>query len=353
MAEVDMDKMGPFLDKMVDDLGPVFGAALTTIGIRLGLYKAIADSTGPVTPGELATKTGTLERMIQEWLCSQAASGYVEFDAETDRFSMTPEQIAVFVDEDSPFCLQAAFEFTPIMYADLEKISSAFSSEEGFAWGDHAEGCSCATAKYFRPTYRSFLLQEWLPALDGVRERMESGCAVADVGCGHGISTTLMAGAFPQSTFTCIDYDEPSIECARANAREAGATNVDFQVAASKEFEGTYDVIAFFDCYHDMGDPVGVAKHALTRLSEDGSVFLVEPFANDTIQENMTPVGRMYYAASTMFCTPCAISQNGSGIVLGAQAGEAQTRRCFLEAGFSELNRVTETPFNIVYQASP
>ena len=317
MAEVDMEKMGPFLGKLVDDLGPVFGAALTTIGIRRGFYKAMADSAGPVTASELARKTGTLERMIGEWLCSQAASGYVEFDAQTGRFSMTPEQIAVFVDEDSPFCMQGAFEFTPCIYADLEKISSAFSSAEGLAWGDHAEGCSCATAKYFRPTYRSHLLDEWLPALDGVKERMESGCAVADVGCGHGISTALMAASFPQSTFTGIDYDEPSIESARANAREAGVSNVDFQVAASKEFDGTYDVIAFFDCYHDMGDPVGVAEHALSRLSSDGSVFLVEPFGYDTIQENMTPVGRIYYAASTMFCTPCAISQNSSSIVLG------------------------------------
>jgi SAM-dependent methyltransferase len=353
MQAIDMEKMGPFLGKLVDDLGPVFGAALTTIGIRLGLYRAMAESSGPVTAGELARKTGTHERMIQEWLCSQAASGYVEFDAQTGRFSMTPEQIAVFVDEDSPFCLQAAFEFTPVIYADLDKISAAFSSEGGFPWGDHAEGCSCATAKYFRPTYRSHLLQEWLPALDGIKERMEAGCTVGDVGCGHGISTALMAASFPKSTFTCIDYDEPSIECAMANAKEAGVSNVNAQVATSKEFEGTYDVITFFDCYHDMGDPVGVAKHALDRLSANGSVFLVEPFGSDTIQENMTPVGRMYYAASTMFCTPCAISQNGSAIVLGAQAGEKRTRDCFLEAGFSELNRMAETPFNIVYQAVP
>ena len=334
MPEVDMEKMGPFLGKLVDDLGPVIGAALTTIGIRQGFYKAITESPGPVTAGELAKKTGTLERMMQEWLCSQAASGYVEFDPETDTFSMTPEQVAVFVDEDSPFCMQGAFEFAPVIYADLEKISSAFSSKEGFAWGDRAEGCSCATAKFFRPTYRGHLLQEWIPALDGVKERMEAGCTVADVGCGHGISTILMAEAFPQSTFTCIDYDEPSIECAKANAKEAGVSNMDFDVATSKEFPGTYDVIALFDCYHDMGDPVGVAKHILSRLSTDGSAFLVEPFGNDTIQENMTPVGRLYYAASTMFCTPCAISQNGSSIVLGAQAGEKRTRECFLEAGF-------------------
>ena len=353
MADVDMEKMGPLLGKLVDDLGPVFGAALTTIGIRRGFYQAMADSAGPLTARALAEKTGTLERMMEEWLCSQAASGYVEFHAQTGSFSMTPEQIAVFVDEDSPFCLQGAFEFAPTIYADLEKISAAFSSEEGFAWGDHAEGCSCATAKYFRPTYRSHLLQEWLPALDGIEERMETGCRFADVGCGHGISTTLMAASFPKSTFTCIDYDEPSIEAARANVRETGVSNVDFQVAASKEFDGTYDVIAFFDCYHDMGDPIGVAEHALARLSPGGSVFLVEPFGYDTIQGNLTPVGRMYYAVSTMFCTPCAISQNGSGIVLGAQAGENRTRECFLSAGFSELNRITETPFNIVYQAKP
>ena len=349
---IDMAKMEPLLGKMVNDLGPMMGGALVLIGDQLGFYKELA-ATGPLTAAELAQNTGTAERLVQEWLHAQVAAGYIESGEENERFSIPPEQRAIFVDEDSPFYMMAAFEFMPIAYQDREKVIDAFQSGGGVGWGDHSEGCDCATAKFFKPTYTAHLLQDWLPALDGVQQKLEEGCTLADVGCGHGISTMLMAEAFSKSTFTGIDYHAPSLEHARHAVQEARLNNVHFITAASKEYEGQYDVVGLFDCYHDMGDPVGVARHIRASLKEGGTCFLIEPYANDTLTENLTPVGRLYYAASTMFCVPCAMSQNGSGIALGAQAGEKRLGECFTEAGFSRFQRMTETPFNIVYQATP
>ncbi len=350
---IDQKKMESLLQKIVSDLGPMLGSALVNIGTRLGLYEAIASAKGPVTPEELASATGTARPMIHEWLCQQAASGYVDYDSQTGRFSMTPEQKAIFVQEESPFFMQGAFEFVPVIYADLDKIAGAFRSGSGLSWGAHNEGCGCATAKFFKPTYSTHLVPEWIPALEGVKERMETGCAVADIGCGHGISTLFMARAFPNSRFVGFDYHEPSIEHAKANLAEWGAKNVEFRVASSKDYPGVYDVVGFFDSYHDMGDPVGIARHVRASLKPDGTCFLVEPFAFDTVEENLNPVGRVYYAGSTVFCTPCAMSQNGSEVLLGAQAGEKRTRQCFISAGFSTFRRAAETPFNIVYQARP
>lgn len=346
---VDMSKMEPLLGKMVSDLGPMLGGVLVYIGDRLGLYEAMAGA-GPVTSAEIASRAGTSERLTEEWLCAQAASGYIEVSGDT--FSLSPEQEALFVDEGSPFYMMGAFDFLPIAYQDRDKVLEAFRSNQGVGWGDHSEGCDCATAKFFKPTYSGHLLQEWIPALDGVQERMERGCAVADVGCGHGISTVLMGRAFPRSSFMGIDYHEGSIEHARENAREAGVANVSFKASTSKEYEGVFDIVALFDCFHDMGDPVGVASHVRESLKDGGTCFLVEPYANDVLADNLTPVGRLFYAASTMFCVPCAMSQNGSSTVLGAQAGEKRIAQCFKEAGFNGFERRTETPFNIVYQAS-
>ena len=348
----DNSKMEKFLGKMVGDMGAAATAALVLIGDRLGLYKALASS-GPVTSVELAERTNTSERYVREWLAAQAAAGYVEYESATEKFSMTPEQTAVFADQDHPAYLAGGFYGIASMFLDEPKITEAFRTGKGVAWHEHSECLFCGTEKFFRPGYVANLIAEWIPALDGVREKLERGARVADVGCGHGVSTVVMAQAFPKSEVVGFDYHEPSVVRARQVAKEEGVGNVTFEVASAKTFPGeNYDLVAFFDCLHDMGDPVGAAAHVLQSLHADGTWLIVEPFAHDKLEQNLNPVGRMFYAFSTMICTPASKSQE-VGLALGAQAGEARLREVVTSGGFTRFRRATETPFNLILEARP
>lgn len=345
-------KLDAFLEKMIHEMGAATSAALVLVGDKLGLYQALAEN-GPLNSEELAGRTGTTERYVREWLAGQAAAGYVNHDAATGTFEMTAEQAAVFADPDSPVFLAGGFYGIASLFIDEPKITSAFRTGEGVGWEQHSECLFCGTEKFFRPGYMSNLTSEWIPALDGVQQKLQRGAAVADIGCGHGVSTSVMAGAFPQSRFFGFDYHEPSIVRARELAREQGVENVTFDVASAKTFPGNdYDLVAFFDCLHDMGDPVGAAAHVLQSLRSDGTCLIVEPFAHDTLSENLNPIGRMYYAFSTMVCTPASMAQE-VGLALGAQAGEKRIRAVLESAGFTRFRRATETPFNLVLEARP
>lgn len=347
---VNQEKLQNFLHKMVGELGAAASGTLVLVGDKLGLYKAIA-SHGPLSSDELAEKTATNERYVREWLSAQAAAGYVEYDAAAESFFMTPEQVAVFADEESPVLMTGGYYSVASLYKDEPKLSEAYASGTGIGWGDH-DGCLfCGTAKFFRPSYKANLVSSWIPALDGVEEKLEAGARVADVGCGHGISTVLMAEAFPNSTFVGYDFHEKSIEHARQIAEEAGVENVSFEVAAAKDYPGSdYDLVTFFDCLHDMGDPVGAAAHVRETLAEDGTWMIVEPFAGDKLEENLNPVGRVYYAYSASVCTPSSLSQE-VGAALGAQAGEARLRDVVTSGGFGRFRRAAETPFNLILEA--
>jgi SAM-dependent methyltransferase len=301
---------------------------------------------------DLAQATGTAERYVREWLATQAASGYVDYDAETKTFSMQPEQALALANEDSPVFMGAIGNLVAATFLDEPKISEAFRTGRGVGWNRRSECLFCGTARFFRTGYKHHLVQEWLPALDGVMAKLERGARVADVGCGHGVSTRLMAEAFPKSRFVGFDYHEASIEAARLAARQAGlAERVTFDVASAKAFPGGgYDLVCFFDCLHDMGDPVGALKHVREALAPDGTCMLVEPFANDRLEDNLNPVGRVYYAASTMICTPASLDQE-VGLALGAQAGEGRLREVARQAGLSRFRRATETPFNLILEA--
>ncbi|MFQ5494735.1 MAG: class I SAM-dependent methyltransferase [Phycisphaerae bacterium] len=341
-----------FLEKMIGDMGAAASASLVLIGEKLGLYKALADC-GPLEPGGLAERTGTAERYVREWLAAQAASGYVDHDPATGRFSMNADQAAVFSDQNSPVYLAGGFTGIASLFLDEPKISAAFRSGEGVAWHEHSECLFCGTEKFFRPGYMNHLVADWIPALEGVREKLERGATVADVGCGHGISTTVMAKAFPRSRFVGFDYHEPSVVRAGEVAKEAGVENVTFEAAAAKTFPGRdYDLVAFFDCLHDMGDPVGAVSHVRQSLKSDGTLMIVEPFAHDELEKNLNPIGRMYYCFSTMVCTPASLSQE-VGLALGAQAGEKRLREVVESGGFTRFRRATETPFNLVLEARP
>lgn len=349
---IDETKLNELLSKMVGDMGAAAVAPLVILGDKLGLYKALA-SGGPLTTEELSEQTGTTERYVREWCAAQAGSGYIEYDPESQAFGMSPEQQAVFADGDSPACMTGGYYAISSLFTDEPKISHAFKSGEGVAWGDHAECLFCGTEKFFRPGYMANLVADWLPALEGVADKLQRGAKIADVGCGHGASTLVMGKAFPNSTFTGFDFHEASIQHANAHAREMGLKNVKFEVAAAKHFPGQdYDLVAFFDCLHDMGDPVGAAAHALQALKPDGTMMLVEPFAHDSLEDNLNPVGRMYYCFSTMVCTPSSISQE-VGLALGAQAGEKRLQEVAMEGGFTRFRRATETPFNLVLEARP
>ena len=350
--ELNEEKLNEFLGTMVTEMGAAANGALIIMGDKLGLYKSLATN-GPMTSEQLSEATGTTERYVREWLSAQAASGYIEYDAEGENFSMTPEQNAVFADRESPVLMTGAFYAIASMYIDEPKISHAFKSGEGVAWGDH-DGCLfCGTEKFFRPSYKANLVSTWIPALDGVTEKLTAGAKVADIGCGHGISTIVMAQAFPNSDFIGYDFHDESVEHASGLAKEAGVTNISFAVATAKTFPGDeYDLVTFFDCLHDMGDPVGACAHAHKSLKADGTCMIVEPFANDSLQENLNPVGRAFYAFSTMICTPSSISQE-VGLGLGAQAGEKRLQDVALSGGFSRFRRATETPFNLILEARP
>ena len=350
--ELNEAKLHEFLGKMVTEMGAAAIGALIIMGDKLGLYKSLATS-GPMTSQQLSEATGTTERYVREWLSAQAASGYIEYDAGSESFSMTPEQIAVFGNEESPVLMTGAFYGIASMYIDESKIENAFRSGEGVAWGDH-DGCLfCGTEKFFRPSYKANLVSSWIPALDGVKEKLQQGAKVADVGCGHGVSTMEMAKAFPNSEFLGYDFHAESVEHASAMAKDAGIKNISFEMATAKTFPGKdYDLVTFFDCLHDMGDPVGACSHVVKALSPDGTCMIVEPFANDSLQENLNPVGRAFYAFSAMICTPSSISQE-VGLGLGAQAGEKRLKEVITSGGFSKFRRATETPFNLILEARP
>jgi SAM-dependent methyltransferase len=349
---VDMDKLNAFVGRFVGDLGATAHAGMVVIGEKLGLYKALAAQ--PMTSTELAAKTATDERYVREWLSSQAAGGYVTYDEKTNKFSLDEEQAFTLANEDSPAYLPGAFELALGALAAVPRITESFRTGAGMGWHEHAEGVFHGCEKFFRPGYAANLVSSWIPALQDVQQKLEAGARVADVGCGKGASTLLMAQAFPKSHFTGFDYHDQSIEGARNSAKRQGiADRVTFEVAKAKEYPGTnYDFVAVFDCLHDMGDPVGAAAHVLKSLQKDGTWMIVEPFANDQLKDNLNPVGRVYYSFSTLLCTPCSRSQE-VGLCLGAQSGEARIRDVVTSAGFTRFRRAAETPFNIVYEARP
>lgn len=350
---LDQERLETFVFKMLNDLGAAQAVPLVRMGDALGLWKALAE-TGPTTPGELAAATGCAERYIREWLSAQAAAGYVEYDAEEETFSLSPEQAMVFADEDSPVYLMGAFDLAASLVRDAPLVEAAFRTGEGVAY-DRREGCLfCAMRRFFRTGYRNDLLATWLPALDGMVDRLGAGAKVADVGCGHGVATIMMAEAFPASAFVGYDFHADSIEDARRHAEAHGVQDrLRFEVADAQGYEeGGFDLITFFDTLHDLGDPVGAARQARRALKEDGALMVVEPIAGDRLEENINPVGRLYYSGSTMVCVPASLAQDGRA-ALGAQAGEARLTEVLREAGFSRVRRAATSPFNMVLEARP
>ncbi len=348
--ELNETKLNDLLGKVVTEMGAAANGPLITIGDKLGLYKTLSTS-GQLTSQELATKTNTAERYIREWLSAQAASGYVNYNSMNKKFSMTPEQTAVFGNDKSPVFMTGAFYAISSLYFDESKIEEAFKTGDGVSWGDHNTCLFCGTEKFFSPSYEGNLITNWLPALDGVVEKLQKGAKVADIGCGHAASTIIMAKAFPNSSFIGFDFHKASIEQAKERAQNTGLTNVSFAVATAKDFPGNdYDFITFFDCLHDMGDPIGACVHTKAALKPDGTCMVVEPFAKDSLEENMNPVGRAFYAFSTMLCTPCSLNQE-VGLALGAQAGEKRLKEVISKGGFTNFKRATETPFNLILEA--
>ena len=349
-AEADIEQ---FVHKALGDVSGALTASLVVIGDKLGLYRAL-DEGGPATPSELAARTGTTERYVREWLNAQAAAGYVGYDRRTQRYELPPAHAACLTDDTSPACVLGAFQaMTAAMKAE-PRIADGFRSGKGVGWHEHDADLFVGVERFFRPGYAAHLVDEWIPSLDGVREKLERGARVADVGCGLGASTIILAKAFPRSTFVGFDYHPASIERARERARAAGVENrTAFEVASAKGYPGSdYDLVAFFDCLHDMGDPVGAARHVRESLAPDGTWLLVEPFANDQVEENLNPVGRLFYSVSTLVCTPASLSQE-VGLALGAQAGEGRLRAVLEQAGFTRIRRATATPFNLVLEARP
>src|SRR5450755_1254136 len=350
---IDTDKLMAFVFRAVDEVGATLNTALVVMGDRLGLYRALAGA-GPLTPGELAARTNTAERYVREWLNAQAAGSYIDYDPDSGRYTLPAEHAIALTDESSPAYLPGFFQIALGSVADSPRITDAVKTGEGMGWHDHGhdvfEGCE----RFFRPSYNASLVSAWLPALDGVVAKLQSGATVADVGCGHGASTILMAQAFPASTFVGSDYHEGSIATARRKAAEAGVSDrVRFEVAPASAYSGgDYDLVTMFDCLHDMGDPVGAARHVRQSLSADGTWLIVEPAAGDRVEENFNPVGRAYYGFSTLLCTPASLSQE-VGLALGAQAGEARIREVVQGAGFTQFRRASETPFNLVFEARP
>ncbi|MGE8174850.1 class I SAM-dependent methyltransferase [Pseudomonas fluorescens] len=346
---MDEAKLNDFMGKVVSDMGGAAMLANMILGDELGLYRAMADSQ-PVTPEALASKTGCNARLLREWLSAHAASGYMEHV--DGKFRLPEEQALALAIEDSPVYVAGGAAVIASFYHDKDKLIAAMRGNGALAWGDHHSCMFKGTERFFRPGYRAHLVGEWLPALEGVVGKLQAGAKVADVGCGHGASTVVMAKAFPASNFVGFDYHAPSITTATQRAEEGGvADRARFVQSTAKNFPGNdYDLICYFDCLHDMGDPVGAAKHAYQALKPDGTVLLVEPYANDRLDENATPVGRLFYAASTFICTPNSLSQE-VGLGLGAQAGEARLRDVFTQAGFTHFRRAAETPFNLILEA--
>jgi SAM-dependent methyltransferase len=353
MTAIDQTRLEAFVGQAVVDMGAAISGLLLHIGDRLGLYKAMAGA-GPITSSTLAAKTGTHERYVREWLGNQTAGGYVVYNPADRTYELPAEQAMVVADEDSPVFLGGAFESIASCYADHDIFVDAFRTGAGVAWGDHDDRLFSGVVRLFRPGYAAHLADEWLPALDGVDEKLRSGASVADVGCGLGASTIIMAQRYDRSTFVGFDIHEPSIDAARKAAAEAGVNQrVRFDVAAAKDFPGDgYDLICLFDCLHDMGDPVGAARRVRQALAPDGTLLLVEPQAGDALEQNQNPVSRAFYGLSTVICTPASLAQE-VGLGLGAQAGEQAITEVLREAGFSHVRRATETPFNLILEARP
>lgn len=345
---IDEQKLESLLGTMVNELGAAANAALVLLGDKLGLYKALA-AHGPQSSSELAQWTNTKERYIREWLSAQAASGFITYHGGDGTFALSPEQAAVFADEESPVNMTGGFYSLAAVFAGEPQLTSAFKSGRGIGWGDQCSCLFCGTERFFRPGYKAHLVDEWLPALDGAVKKLQSNARVADVGCGHGASTIVMSEAFPNSQFSGFDFHAPSIETARGKA--TGIPNATFSVARAQDFGGgAYDLITVFDALHDMGDPVGAAAHMRSKLAEDGTLMIVEPLAADRLEDNLNPVGRVYYAFSTSICVPTSLSQE-VGAALGAQAGERRLTDVLHKAGFSHVRRAAETPFNMVVEA--
>ncbi len=349
---VDPDKLNQLMEKFLGEMGAAMNAALVLIGEKLGLYKAMAGA-GPLTAEQVAERTGTDPRYVREWLSAQAAGDFVTYNPENQTFTLPDEQAFALAIEDSPAYIPGAFQIISAVMKDEPKIAEAFRTGDGVGWDEHDSALFEGTERFFRPNYAAHLVNDWIPALEGVIPKLERGARVADVGCGHGASTILMAQAFPNSQFVGFDYHGPSVGWARRAANRAGVTNAKFEVATATDFHGAaYDFVAFFDCLHDMGDPIGAARHVREMLKPDGTWMIVEPFANDRLENNLNPIGRVYYAASTMICTPASRAQE-VGLCLGAQAGEERIRKVIGEGGFNRFRRATDTPFNIVYEARP
>lgn len=345
---IDEQKLESLLGTMVNELGAAANAALVLLGDKLGLYRAL-EVYGPQSSDELAQHTSTNERYVREWLSAQAASGFVTYHDANGKFSLSPEQVAVFADEESPVNMTGGFYSLAAVFAGEPQLTSAFKTGEGIGWGDQCNCLFCGTERFFKPGYKAHLVDEWLPALDGAVKKLQGNARVADVGCGHGASTIVMSEAFPNSQFAGFDFHAPSIETARSKA--AGIPNLKFSVARAQDFGGgAYDLITVFDALHDMGDPIGAAAHMRSKLAEDGVLMIVEPLAADHLEDNLNPIGRVYYAFSTSICVPTSLSQN-VGTALGAQAGEKRLTDVLHKAGFSHVRRATETPFNMVIEA--
>jgi SAM-dependent methyltransferase len=350
---VDESKLNEFLGQFVQDLGATVQAGLVVIGHRLGLYRAMAGA-GPLTPAELAERTGTAERYVREWLAAQASGGYVAYDPVSERFSLPEEQAFALADPDGLAYLPGAFQLALASLKAEPRIAEAFRTGAGVGWHEQDAEVFDGCEMFFAPGYRANLVQSWIPALDGVEARLQAGARVADVGCGHGASTIIMAKAYPQSSFVGFDYHQRSIDWARKAASDAGVSDrVRFEVAPADSFGGDgYDLVATFDCFHDMGDPAGAATHIRRALADDGTWLLVEPAAGDHLKDNLNPVGRLYYGFSVLLCVPNALSQQPKA-VLGNQAGEARTRELTAAGGFTRFRRAAETPFNLVYEVRP
>ena len=355
LAPVSLDpaKLEKFVFRAVDEVGAALNAALVVMGDKLGLYRVLAGA-GPLTPAEVAERSGTTERYVREWLNAQAAGGYVEYDPESGRYTLPPEQAMALTDADSPAYLPGFFQIALGSVCDSPRITEAARTGVGIGWHQHVDDVFEGCERFFRPGYNANLLTSWLPALDGVVAKLERGARVADVGCGHGASTILMANAFPHSSFMGSDYHDGSIETARRRAADAGvAERARFEVSSAATYAGHgYDLVTMFDCLHDMGDPVGAARHVRETIASDGTWMIVEPAAADRVEDNFNPIGRAYYAFSTLLCTPASLSQD-VGLALGAQAGEARIRDVVRAAGFTRFRRAAETPFNFVYEVRP
>ena len=346
---IDPQKLESLVGRALNDMGAVLVGNLIVLGDKLGLFRALAEA--PATSTELAARTETVERYVREWLSAEAAAGYVSYDAEAKRYFLTEEQRACLVDEESPTCVVGGFQVMAGASRAVDRVAAAFRSGDGVGWHEHDPDLFHGTERFFRPGYAANLASSWIPALDGVRAKLEAGATAAAVGCGHGASAILMAKTYPRSRFWGFDFHPPSIEAARERAKAAGvADRLTFEVASGHDYPGRFDLVTHFDCLHDMGDPVGAARHVLESLAPDGTWMLVEPFAHDDVKDNLTPVGRIFYSASTMICTPASLAQEGRA-ALGAQAGEARIRDVVTQAGFTRFRRATETPFNLVFEA--